>query len=378
MPLSIAYDGASSTVDMTDGDRIFKLTSTGLVDVIHVDTPVYGLTFDAMRRHLVYEDLASIGTISANGSKQRLAGACLQDARGDIWTGCHAGTVDGSGTDAVFNHVQGLAFDGKDGAVYVADWNAIRRMTPEGVVTTVTGSCVGSVDDAIKRCPQGNQDGPKTTASFGILRGIAYDSRDDALYVVDEPNREIRRVSQDGSVKTIAGSPANAIHQVSTWSAEYSWGTAHEKLIVQVREDQELELFYKDGQLFEVRSGRRSARYLSDFKLFSILSSHATSVDGMAQNYDGFARNGPYKGPNMAGPQADTQLDCAAFVSYTPSDGHVVGGDTTFGTWSLQSATSSNCRALRVVDPSGNVDFQDYQRTDIPHKDPSPQWVRLT
>lgn len=378
MPLSIAYDGTSSTMDMTDGYHILELTSAGVTNVIRSDTSVYGLTFDTVRRRLIYEDLSSIGTLDANGSKQRLAGACIQDARGDIWTGCHAGTVDGAGTDAVFNHIQGLAFDGKDGAVYVADWNAIRRMTPVGVVTTVAGGCAGSVDDAIKDCPEGNLDGPKATASFGIVRGIAYDSRDDVLFVVDEPNREIRRVGLDGIVKTIAGSPTNANDQVSAWSADYAWRNAHERLVVQVRGHQELELFYKDGQLFEIRSGRRSAEYLSDFKVFSILSSHVTSSNGLPEVYDGFARDASYNGPDINGQQAIEQLGCTSFGAYTASDGHVAGGDTTLGKWTLQSSASSNCRALRVVDPSGNVDFHDFERSDIPHKDPTPQWVRLS
>jgi len=367
MPLAIAFDGASSTMDITDGSHIFRLTTAGAKELAQI-RDVFGLTFDGLRRRMVFEDLASVGTIGADGSRQPLAGNCIEDAKSDIWSGCRAGTIDGAGTDAVFNHIQGLAFDGKDGAIYIADWNAVRRATADGAVTTVVGSCVGSLDEAIEGCPEGNQDGPRSIASFGIIRGITYDSRDDVLYVLDEPNREIRRVSLDGDVKTIAGSAAGALDRVSAWSAQYGWSHAHEKLVTQVRDNHELELFYRDGRLFEVRSGRRNAEYQSDLELFSIRSS-----------YDGFVRSGSYNGPPIIEWQALLQLGCdVSFTAYAPSDGHITAGDTTFGKWSLQSAASSNCRALRVVDPSGNVDFQDYERTDVKHEDPSPSWVRLT
>ena len=110
------------------------------------------------------------------------------------------GYRDGQGDEARF----GRAFDdvalglavARDGSVIVADrWNhAIRRIAPDGTVTTVAG---------IKGA--GLQDGPAENARFHWPTDVAVDT-DGAIYVADSGNHRIRKITPDGMVTTVAGS----------------------------------------------------------------------------------------------------------------------------------------------------------------------------
>ena len=109
----------------------------------------------------------------------------------------HLGSVDGTGTDASFASPTGITV-GADGNIYVADLNnnEIRKITPGGVVTTFAGN--GNF---------GSADGPVTAATFFAPAGIAAD-RSGNLYVTDELNQKIRRISPAGIVTTLSGTGA--------------------------------------------------------------------------------------------------------------------------------------------------------------------------
>ncbi|GGY38368.1 NHL repeat-containing protein [Pseudoduganella albidiflava] len=103
------------------------------------------------------------------------------------------GYVDGRGNAARFNGPVGIAVD-DTGVVYVADTynDRIRRIAPDGTVTTVAGSG-----------QPGLLDGPGTAASFDTPGGIAV-ARDGTLFVADTGNHAVRRIDAAGTVSTVA------------------------------------------------------------------------------------------------------------------------------------------------------------------------------
>ena len=88
---------------------------------------------------------------------------------------------------AQFTTPTGVALD-TAGGVYVADTgneggdnNGIRKITPEGVVTTLAGSAFGFAD------------GVGTAAMFRAPQGVAVDSRG-VVYVSDGANGNVRKI----------------------------------------------------------------------------------------------------------------------------------------------------------------------------------------
>ncbi len=110
------------------------------------------------------------------------------------------GAADGSGAVARFNYPQSIAID-RAGILYVADTNnqTIRKVTPQGVVTTIAGRVGG----------YGSADGRGNAARFAYPQGIAVDAAG-TVFVSDTYNHTLRSISPGGMVTTFAGSAGNA------------------------------------------------------------------------------------------------------------------------------------------------------------------------
>jgi sugar lactone lactonase YvrE len=158
--------------------RILKITPAGNVTTHATDIySVNALTIDAYGT--IYIAWANqIKKVSPTGVVTVLAGNDM------------SGNVDGTGTGAFFGAITGLTLDAK-GYLYVTEGanrenNRIRQVSPEGVVTTLSGNT-----------SWGYADGSASTARFDRPSGLAHDGNN-TLYVADVYNYRIRKVNTSG------------------------------------------------------------------------------------------------------------------------------------------------------------------------------------
>ena len=168
--VSLSGDGVAG---MRDGDRFVARFSDPFGVAAAADGTLY--VADA-------GDAQRIRRIAPDGTVSTLAGS-------------EAGYADGPGAIARFDTPSGVAVDAA-GNVYVADTanNAIRRVSPDGIVSTLAGGGAA-----------GFADGSGSNARFNGPVGLAVDASG-RLIVADTYNDRIRVVEPDGTVATIAGS----------------------------------------------------------------------------------------------------------------------------------------------------------------------------
>jgi DNA-binding beta-propeller fold protein YncE len=190
-PAGIVGDGSGNfyVADSING-LIRKVTPGGMVTTFvgGLSEPT-GVTVDAAGNlYVAVAGLNQIYKITPGGATSTLAGNSF------------AGSNDGTGSSASFNYPTGVTVDGS-GNVYVADSgnNTIRKITSGGVVTTLAGK-PGLI---------GSADGTGAAAQFNYPLGIGIDGAGN-LYVADNFNQTIRKITPAGLVSTYAGSAGNA------------------------------------------------------------------------------------------------------------------------------------------------------------------------
>ncbi|MRH99484.1 hypothetical protein GH721_02965 [Kriegella sp. EG-1] len=110
------------------------------------------------------------------------------------FAGSTEGYVDGDISVATFDRPTGMAMDNQ-GNIYVTEYgnHTVRKITPEGMVSTLAGGF------------NGYQDGTGTAARLFRPSDIIM-GNDGYLYVADTWNNRIRKISLSGEVTTVAGS----------------------------------------------------------------------------------------------------------------------------------------------------------------------------
>jgi hypothetical protein len=200
-PVAVAFD-RQGNLFVAEYNRIKKITPAGVLSVFagsglsgYFDTSValqarfnhpIGLAVDQQGNVYVADrDNSVIRKITPTGAVSTLAG------------NYNYGYADGTGTNAKFWTPVALTID-NSGNLYVADQsnNRIRKITPAGVVTTIAGD--GNY---------GYVDGPANVAEFRQIKDLAVDKLGN-IYVAEEINNRIRKITSAGVVTTFAGSGA--------------------------------------------------------------------------------------------------------------------------------------------------------------------------
>ncbi|MDF2925287.1 MAG: copper amine oxidase [Paenibacillaceae bacterium] len=218
-PYSMAWDGNGGMIVVDSYNNLIRQVKDGKVSTLagevapldakglpaggYVDGQASKARFDKPR----YAAADSKGNIyvsdTGNHVIRKLSGGMVYTFAGSD----EAGYKDGKGIEASFNTPAGLAVD-RDDNLYVADSlnHVIRRITPEGVVTTYAGA---------PGTKGGFLDGAVSQARFNEPSGLAMDAAG-CLYVLDSGNQLVRTV-KEGAAATLAGEIGGDLIQGSTY-----------------------------------------------------------------------------------------------------------------------------------------------------------------
>src|SRR5208283_1475129 len=119
---------------------------------------------------------------------------------------------------AQLNHPEGVAVDAS-GNLYIADTdnNRIRKISPNGIITTVAGTGIAGFS---------GDGGPASQAQLNHPEGVAVDASGN-LYIADTGNNRIRKISPNGIITTVAGNGTPAILNAPTGIAVSASGNLY-------------------------------------------------------------------------------------------------------------------------------------------------------
>lgn len=201
----------SGNVSTYCGGTIDKAAMSTLTDTYVIKEcaleAVQGITKDSNDNLYVTEE-AIVSKITPNGIRKKIAGLIGYDSTKGAYRGYIGNDIDLPS----FSSPSNVVVD-SFGNLYITESNlhAIRKITPNGIVSTFAGSGGGGA---------GSLDGEGVVATFFNPIGITIDSSNN-LYVVDSSNHRIRKITPDGFVSTVAGSTAGFLDAVGT-AAKFS------------------------------------------------------------------------------------------------------------------------------------------------------------
>src|SRR5437773_2649081 len=202
-PAGVALDPAGNLYIADTADhRIRKVTPGGTISTYagsgscgfsgdggpataaQLSVPV-GVALDpAGNLYIADHDNGRIRKVTSGGTISTYAGSGSRGLSGD----------GGPATAAQLSSPHGVALD-TAGNLYIADSNRIRKVTPGGTISTYAGTGTG---------PFSGDGGPATAAQLSSPAGVALDLTGN-LYIADDGNYRIRKVTPGGTISTYAG-----------------------------------------------------------------------------------------------------------------------------------------------------------------------------
>ncbi|EEF63094.1 NHL repeat containing protein [Pedosphaera parvula] len=199
-PQGVAVDGAGNVYVADTGNNIIRVvTASGLCRTLAGTAGVQG-SADGMGAQASFNQpsgiaLDSDGNIYVSDYGSSTIRKVTQSGQVTTLAGMTGvtGSVNNTGTNALFFHPMGLAVDNATN-LYVADYgnHLIRKITPSNVVSTLAG---------VTGVP-GSADG--LGGQFNEPEAVAVDQAGN-VYVADTGNAAIRMIMPGGSVTTLAG-----------------------------------------------------------------------------------------------------------------------------------------------------------------------------
>jgi alpha-tubulin suppressor-like RCC1 family protein/sugar lactone lactonase YvrE len=185
--------------------RIRKVTKDGIINSV-AGTGISGFNGDTRSAVTALLNaprgiaVDSTGTVFFADNNNHRVRSITADGLIHTLAGSGIAGFDGDELPAINSNIDtpnGVTVDGK-GTIYIADTlnNRIRKVTTDGIITTLAGTGVGGFD---------GDGGPATAALLDSPAAVVVDSRGTTVYFSDTGNHRVRAIYQDGSIHTIAG-----------------------------------------------------------------------------------------------------------------------------------------------------------------------------
>ncbi|HZE85273.1 MAG TPA: hypothetical protein VE035_13255, partial [Puia sp.] len=202
-PSGVALDGNRNIYVADTYNNLFrKITPAGVVSTFAGDGKFGYVDGPAATAEFSYPDYIAVDGPGNIYLTDRITNRIRKITRNGVVSTIagtpDAGIVDGPAASAKFHGPTGITVDAA-GNLYISDPlnNRIRKLSPDGIVTTLTGSGDGFT-------PGGFADGPPDVAVFYQPQGLSVDAFGN-LYLADFSNHRVRKISPAGNVITLAG-----------------------------------------------------------------------------------------------------------------------------------------------------------------------------
>ena len=279
---------------------------------------VYHALADRAGNVYILTDSSVIRKVDTNGVISTFAGTRVSGYSGD----------GGLAINAQISTASAAAFDAADNFYFVDFSNhVVRKISPAGIISTVAGTGATTY----------NGEGiAATAANFFFPSGIAVGG-DGSIYVGDAGNAIVRKITPDGKINTIAGTPNSA-----GFSGDGGLATAAElSSICSIALDAAGNVYFCDG------SNNRVRKITSDGNIYTVVG------NGVAMNAgDGdIAAQASINGPHGAMVDADGALFISSYggglvrkispisLSLSASNGAPLPGQSVTFTAQLADAT---------------------------------------